>query len=428
MTSTAGLARQDAAEPASPLRSCRDFRVIAAGDVVSQFGSQITEFILPLLAVTTLRASGAEIGLLQAAYLAPFLILPLLVGVWLDRRTKRPVLIVTDLLRFALVACIPVAARLGLLSIAGVYAVAVTGGALTVVYDIAATSYLPVLLPPAQLPAANSALVVNQAVAGTGGPGLAGWLSQLFGSPNALVFDALSYLASAISLLLVRHREQCPARAERRQVGQEVRDGLRAVLGRPAILAVSVHAGVYNAGAALMNVAYLIYFVRDLHHSGGQYGLVLVASGFGAIAGAVAAPALMRAMGAGHAFRLVVVFSTTTYFLLPASGGGLPGVALGALAFAVGGAGASAGSVIAVTIRQRLTVPALYARVNAAYRLFSYGLLTIGAAVSGVIADAAGARTALCIAPLVLIASTVPIHSRHVRGIGRLDAGPRGAR
>jgi predicted MFS family arabinose efflux permease len=203
---------------------------------------------------------------------------------------------------------------------------------------------------------------------------------------------------------------------------------LHAVLRQPAILAVTVHAGVYNAGAALMNVAYLLYFVRDLHHSGGQYGLVLVAGGLGAIAGAVAVPALMRAIGAGHAFRLVVVFSTTTYFLLPASGAGPLGVVLGALAFAVGAAGASAGSVIAVTMRQRLTDPAVYARMNAAYRLFSFGLLTIGAAVSGVIADAAGARTALCIAPLVLIASTVPIHSRPVRGIGRLDAGPRGAR
>jgi MFS family permease len=411
----------------TPLRSHRDFRVIGTGDAVSQFGSQITAFILPLLAVTTLRASGAEIGLLQAAYLAPFLVVPLLAGVWLDRRTKRPVLIVTDLLRFALVASIPVTAWLGLLSMSAVYVVAVIGGAMTVVYDIAATSYLPALLPAAQLPAANSALVVNQAVAGTGGPGVAGWLSQLFGSANTLVFDALSYLVSAASLLLVRHREQRPGRPAQRSVRKELGDGLRAVLGRPAILAVTLHAGCYNAGAALMNVAYLIYFVRDLHHSGAQYGLVLVAGGTGAIAGAVLAPALMRRLGAGHAFGFVVVFSTVTYFVLPVSRGGPAGIVLGALAFTVGGAGASAGSVIAVTMRQQLTDPAVYARMNAAYRLFSVGLMTIGAAVSGLIADQVGARTALCIAPLVLMASTVPLYTRHVRGIGRLDAELRGA-
>jgi MFS family permease len=410
--------------PASPLRTSRDFRAIVVGDAVSQFGTQITSFILPLLAVTTLDATGIEVGLLQAVYMAPFFVLPLFAGVWLDRRTKRPVMIAMDLLRFALVLWIPVAALLGTLSMDGVYVVAFVGGAMTVVYDIAATSYLPVLLPGPQLAAGNSALLVNQAVGGTGGPGVAGWLSQLFGPAATLVFDALSYLTSASALLLVRHREQPPAAPGRRSVRGELAEGLRSVLRHPVIRAVAVHAGVYNAGAALMNVAYLIYFVRDLRHSGAQFGLVMVAGGVGAIIGAVVAPALMRRLGAGRAFGLVVVFSTTTYFLLPLSHGGTFDVVLGGFAFALGTAGASAGSVIAVTMRQRLTDPGVYARMNATYRLISFGLLAIGATTAGVIVDTAGARAALWIAPFVLIASTVPLYTRPVRQVGRLD-GPR---
>ncbi|MFI8291559.1 MFS transporter [Streptomyces sp. NPDC085614] len=403
-----------------PLRTSRDYRALWAGDLVSQFGSKITEFVLPLLVVTTLEASGVQVGLLQTLYMAPFFLLPLFAGVWLERRAGRPVMIAADLARFVLVLGVPVLALLDILALWHVYVIALVGGALTIVYDIAATSYLPRLLPERQLPAANSLVTVNQALGGTGGPGLAGWLTGLFGPAATLVFDALSYLASASALMLIRHREKTVPRPADRDLRGELAEGLRSVLGSAPIRAVAVHAGIYNAGIALVNLAFLMRFVRELGHGGGDFGVVMVSGGIGAILGALTAPALIRRLGFGRAFLTVLSFSTTAYFLLTAVDGGAGDLLWAALAYFLGTAGASAGSVIAVTMRQRLTPPGVYARMTATYRLITFGMLTLGTTTAGVLTDTVGARITLAGAPVVLLLSVLPICGRSVRTLGRL--------
>lgn len=403
------------ARPRHPLRTSRDYRALWAGDVVSQFGSKITEFVLPLLMVTSLHATGTQVGLLQTLYMAPFFLLPLFAGVWLDRRPARPVMIATDLARFALVLAVPVLALLGDLRLWHVWLIALLGGALTALYDIAATAYLPRLLRADQLPPANSLVTANQAVGGTAGPGLAGWLIGLFGPAATLLLDALSYLTSASALMLVRHREKRTPPSVDRDLRRELAEGLRSVLDNPPIRAVAFHAGIYNAGIALLNLAFLMRFVRELGHSSGDFGLIMVSGGLGAVIGALSAPALIRRLGFGRAFLTVLVFSTGPYFLLLAPDGGAGDVPVAALAYLLGTAGASAGSVIAVTMRQRLTAPRLYARMTATYRLISFGMLTLGTTTAGLLTEYASARTALSIAPAVLILSALPITTRPVR-------------
>lgn len=417
MTTTAPSAQAPSTHSAvrHPLRTHPGYRAVWTGDLVSQFGSKITEFVLPLLLVTTLHASSLQVGAVQTLYTAPFFVLPLFAGVWLDRRTKRPVMIVSDLLRFALVLCVPVLTLLGSLTMWHVYAAALSVGALSVIYDIAAAAYLPELLPQEQLPAANSMVTANQAVGGTTGPGLSGWLIGVFGPAATLVFDALSYLASATALMLVNHREQPVPRSGKRDLRRELADGLRSVLKNPPIRAVALHAGIYNAGIALTNLAFLMFFVRELRHSSAQFGTVMVAGGLGAVVGALTAPRLIRRLGFGRAFQCVLLFSTTAYFLLPMAEGRALDVLWCGLAYFLGTFGASGGSVIAVTMRQQLTPPDVYARMTATYRLIGFGALSLGTVTAGVLIDSVGARTVLWTAPLVLLASAAPILTRPVR-------------
>ncbi|MET7638050.1 MFS transporter [Streptomyces sp. NPDC005438] len=404
-----------------PLRTNGSYRALWVGDLVSQFGSKITEFVLPLLLVTTLHASALQVGVVQTAYMAPFFLLPLIAGVWLDHRSKRPVMIFADLIRFALVLCVPVMTLLGALDLWHVYLIAFAVGSFTVLYDIAAAAYLPELLPAPQLPAANSLVTSNQAVGGTAGPGLSGWLVGLFGPAATLVVDALSYLTSATALMLMNHREQPRARTAERDLRRELVDGVHAVVRNPPIRAVSLHACVYNAGVAMMNLAFLIFFVRELQHSSGQFGLIMVAGGVGAVTGALVAPRLIRRFGLGRAFPYVLVFSTTAYFLLLTADGGSRDVLWCSLAYFLGTAGSSGGSVIAVTMRQRLTPAALYARMTATYRLFSFGALCVGSLTAGVLADTVGARATLWVVPFVLMASAVPVLGRAVLSLPRTD-------
>lgn len=421
MTSTLTRAPSRQAPPGtSPWRGNHDFRALWTGDAVSQVGSQITSVVLPLLVVTAMDGTGTDAGLLQACYTAPFVVLPLLTGVWLERRARLPVLISTDLVRLVLVLAIPVLALTGTLDLWHVFLVAALGGAATVLHDIAAAAYLPRVVAPAQLPAANSMIATNQAVGGTAGPGVAGWAAGAFGPAGALVLDGLSYLVSASALLLIRQREQPPEPAPRPPLRRQIAEGLRAVLGQPVIRRVVLHAGLYNAGYALLGVAFLLHFVRELGHGSTRYGLVMVAGGLGAAAGALLTPLLLRRLGYGRTFAAVLPFSTLAYLLLPGADGTTAGLVRCAVAFFLGSAGAAGGTVVATTLRQRLTPDHLLARMTASYRLIAFGALSIGSTTAGVLADGIGARAVLWVAPLVLVVSAVPVLGSPVRRLGHL--------
>ncbi len=75
---------------------------------VSRFGSEISTLALPLLAALALNASPAQMGLLSAVATAPFLLIGLLVGVWVDHVRRGPLLVASDLARAALLVAIPV--------------------------------------------------------------------------------------------------------------------------------------------------------------------------------------------------------------------------------------------------------------------------------------------------------------------------------
>lgn len=416
-------APRDAAVPgAPPLRRDHDFRLLWSGDVSSRVGSEVTIVALPLLAVTTLDASGLEIGLLATFFTVPYIAFPLVAGIWLDRRTRRPAMVGADVLRAALAASIPLAAWLGVLSLLQIYLVALVGGALTVVYDIAAQSYLPGLVGNRRLVDANSALNANMAVGATAGPGIAGWLTSAVGAANTLVLDAVTYLLSAITLVRIRHREPEPPPQPDRNVRRELAEGLGSVLRNPPVRAIGLHAAIYNAGIELVGVAFVVHAVRDLGLAPWVYGVVLLIGGVGSILGTLAAPALIRRLGYGPALLASLLASTFPFVLLPLAVDPTQTTVLSAVAFFLGAAGTGVGGTVAVTVRQLLTPPQLLARMTASYRMLTFGTIPIGALVGGLLVDSAGARTTLWVAPVVLVISGLPVLlSRSVRELRQID-------
>ena len=70
-----------------------DFLKLWAAETISVVGSQVTLLALPLTAALTLQATPAQMGLLAAAETAPFLLIGLPAGAWVDRLRRRPVMI-----------------------------------------------------------------------------------------------------------------------------------------------------------------------------------------------------------------------------------------------------------------------------------------------------------------------------------------------
>ena len=86
-----------------------DFLRLWAGQTISQFGSQISAFALPIAAIVVLDASAFQVALLGTVEFLPFLLFTLPAGVWVDRLRRRPILVIADLGRAAALVSVPIA-------------------------------------------------------------------------------------------------------------------------------------------------------------------------------------------------------------------------------------------------------------------------------------------------------------------------------
>ncbi|GIG69910.1 MFS transporter [Phytomonospora endophytica] len=395
------------------LRRDRDFRRFWAGHTVSVMGADITYIALPLVATLLLDAGAAGVATVATATFLPSILLPLLAGHWLEGRRRRGIMIGADLVRAAALAAVPLAYLFDGLSIPLLAAVAFTMGAASTVFDIGAFAYVPTLVDDDDLGQANQAMQGSTTAAQVTGPGLAGLLVQFLGPAVALAVDAVSYLGSALGIAGAKRPEAPPATPA---VKAGLFSGLGVVLRNPFLRLMTAHAALYNAGAQILMVNLVVLAVTDRGLGPGWYGVALSGTGAGAFLGTMIALRAAARLGYGRAFATALAFSTGTPLLLafvPWSGGAF-GIALGVLQFAAG-FGLGAANVLSVTLRQVVMPKGALARSNGGYRLITFGVLPIGAAVGGVLGEAIGSRWGVGAGTLLMAVSALPMVLGRIR-------------
>lgn len=188
-------------------------------------GAQMAQLAVPLLAVLALHATPSQVGLLGAAQWLPFLLVALPLGVLVDRRPRRPLLVVAEGVRALATSGIIVLGATGALSLPALLLLATVTGCGTVLFEVAYQSFLPSVVPAHRLDAANSRLQATEATAMVAGPGLGGLLVQLLGALPTLGVTAAGSVASAISVSRVEERFT-PARRHR-SITADILDGGR---------------------------------------------------------------------------------------------------------------------------------------------------------------------------------------------------------
>ncbi|MGH9752130.1 MAG: MFS transporter [Blastocatellia bacterium] len=376
-----------------------DFLKLWAGQTISLFGSQITALALPLTAVLTLQATPAQMGMLRATHSASAVMAGLFAGVLADRVRRRPILIGTDLGFAVLAGSIPVAAFLGLLRIEQLYLVQCFSGILAVLSDVTHMAFLPSLARRHQLVEANSKLQTTSSAASIAGPGLAGVLTQLITAPIAIIFDAISFLISALFIWLIRAPEPPPAPvANRKSIRAEIGEGLRFVFGNPTLRPLAEAIAIHFLFNGLIYSVLILYASRELKIESAMLGVIFAAFGLGLLTGALAAERAARRYGVGPAMLGAMFTTAVAALLIPIADGPIP-VTVAVLAFALflQAFGIQINGINLVSLRQAMTPTQLQGRMNATFRFLNLIAVTIGALLAGVFSEVIGLRLTLVI-------------------------------
>ncbi|WP_406209754.1 MFS transporter [Streptomyces sp. NBC_01017] len=403
-----------------------DFLRLWAAQSISETGTQIGQLAVPLLAIGALHVSATELGFLTSARMLPFIVLALPAGAMLDRMRRLPVMIGSDIARALLLAGVPVAYALGMLTLAQLYVAVLLVGAFTVTFDVSYQSYLPALVRREELADANAKLTVSSSAAEMAGPAVAGLLAGVVGAAATVLLDALSFLASGLLCRAIRRPEPEPERADPgtpRSLSKEIGEGLGFILRQRVLRAVAACASLLNLSYAMLTVLLTLYMVRSLDYSSAKVGVVFSVGGVGLVAGAMCASRLIERLGYGRSIMSGVVLCAAGLALMPAASPALsfPFLAGGYFVF---GFGAPLFNIAQVTLRQAITPDRLQGRMNASIRFVIWSTIAVGGPLAGFLAETVGMRSAIATGAVIGVLAWLPLLGSSVLSLRRLPEEP----
>jgi MFS family permease len=372
----------------------RNLQLAAAGSTLAAWAYGVA---LPVYAY---HAGGARaVGLLffarfvLAATATPWL------GVLADRWSRRSVMLMSDLIRCGLMA--------------GMTAVAVTGGSAYVVYVLAVTSTViasswgpaqAALIPslvnsPDELTAAN---VVDNTISSVGmfaGPALGGVLLAVSGPAAVFALTGGLTLWSAFFVLRVP-RDKPPERTEQPHFLAELTAGFAAVFHRPALRVVIGLSGAVAIVDGALEVLLVLIALQLLNGDNATLGWLNTAIGIGSVAGAfvVAVHATRRRLAGGFAIGLLL--STVPLAVIAAVS------SLGPALILVGvlGVGSVFCQVNSITLLQRSAENEVMGRVFAVLESLLLAGLAIGSIATPGLVSWLGLKTTL-----IAVAAFMPV-------------------
>jgi MFS family permease len=289
-----------ASPPSTYQRPSASFWKFWAGQTISNLGSSFTEFALPLL-IFKLTGSALNLAIASATTFLPYLLFGLPIGAWVDRVDRKWLMIVTDLLRALLLASMPLLDALGMLSVWWIYAAGFLTSTLTIGFNSAEFAAIPSLVPrddtnaSEALVTANGRIQASYSAATVAGPLLAGVLVAFLSLSALLAIDALSFVISAGSLMLIRQSfNAAESPKEPTSIWQDVTEGLRYVLGHPVLRNISLMMALVNFVGATIYAQLVLFAKERLQASDSQVGVLFSAGSLGVVMLSLAAGPLRK--------------------------------------------------------------------------------------------------------------------------------------
>lgn len=382
----------------------KDFSKLWTAQIVSDFGDSLTVWGLMFLVMELTGSEASVAGVLIAGAL-PKLLVGLPAGVWVDRLNRKTVMIISDVLRAGLVLLLLLARNPEWLWL--MYTVIFVHSAVGTFFSPAKMAFVPDVVGPDQLMAANSAGETARVVFGLIGTTAAGLIIGLTGSYGAVfATDALTFALSAILVARIHTSGDVPDREAggTASIWSELGEGLAAFGRSRLLLGLVVGVALTMFGLGAVNALLVPFVIGVLGMSETWFGALEASQVVGLVASGVVVTAVAARVrpqrlipiglaGIGVLIALVAPITAVWQLMLILFSVGLLVTPLQASA---------------LTLLQTESAPEMLGRASAAFTAVSTGASVGSMAIAGSLAVAIGTRTVFVVCGgVVLLAAAV---------------------
>jgi MFS family permease len=379
-----------------------DFRRLWTANAISALGSGIGYSALPLVAVLTLDVSTFQVTLLAALSALAGAAIALPTGAFIEQRRKRPIMIAADLIRFAALGSVPLAAVFGLLTFVQLCVIGIVQAAALIVFNSAGGAHLKALVPAEGRGEANGRIEATYWTTLSIGPPIGGALVGLVGVTASLAVDASSFLLSAIGIRRIQRPEPVPQRLTTRP---DLGAGWKYIFRHRGLNALFWNSQLFGGPVMMTSPLLAVLMLRDLGMKPWQYGVALGVPCLGGVVGARLAPWMIRRFGLHRVLIASGVLRTPWLVLLPLATPGVDGMLV--ILFAETGLLLAAGvfNTSFTTYRMEATEDGFMARVQTSWSITSRTVQPGFMAAAGALAGLTSLRATLVIAGVLCLVS-----------------------
>lgn len=400
----------------------RAFVLLWTAALISNIGTWMHEVGAGWL-MTELSPSPAVVTLVQAATSLPIFLFALFAGALADRVDKRQMLIVINLLLFAVIAVLAVLVRAGLVTPTVLLLFTLVIGTGAAFMAPAWQAVVPLLVPRSQLRAAIGLNSMGINVSRAIGPALAGILIASVGLAAPFALNAASHLVIIAALILWRPEAAPVARRSHLPILQEMATGLRHVRhNRPMVQTLIRAFAFFSSASAFWAMMPLV--ARGADDAGSSlYGFLVATVGVGAVLGALGLPYLQARLDAHRVVQLGTLMTAAAlmaFALSTATAVIIPGAFLGGVAWIL--------VLTSVNVSAQMALPDwIRARGLAVNLMVFFGSMSAGSLIWGQVASRLSVSGALLAAALGLVGGLVLTRKVMLGTADDLDLAPANA-
>ena len=394
----------------------RDFKLFLGGQLISIVGNYI-QTIAQAWLVYRLTGSAALLGLVAFSGQISIFVLAPISGIVADSKSRKHILFATQVVPMVLSFLLAALTLSGRVQVWHVFTVAALMGVVNAFDFPVRQAFVAELVPREDL---ISAVTLNSSMinsARTIGPGIGGLLVAGVGEGWCFLGNALSYVAVICGLLLMKSTAAQTKPPPHFRAG--VAEAFSFVRHTGPVGALLVLLGLISFTGLRYEILMPVYVKEMLHGGPTQFGLLMGASGIGAILGSLILAMFSNVRTLGDWAALAAAGFGGTLVLLSFS----HSFALSILVMLLIGFTMVTGLDASNTLVQRIVPDELRGRVMAIWTMMLSGLAPFGSLVVGVLAQQFGARRTFaaggmaCIMGAMGFGFSLPILQREARNL-----------